>query len=346
MSSSASEETVCITGATGYIAAFVVKLALEHGYKVRGTVRSLANEDKLRHLRELPGADERLELVEADLNDPSNFKTVLEGCKYLLHTATPIVIRPFEHEEDMYANQINPAVDGTKAIVEAAVEAGVEKVVLTSSVAAMMGHATPPAALDENTWSDEEFLKGALSASPMMPYFYAKTAQEKVFWETTKKHGIKAATICPHLVVGPALTPKLNDSNAMLLNVVAGKGSPFQESPEGTIPDGTLGMVDVREVAQAHVLAMEKDVANGRRYLLFSHNVHCQDIATVMRDADPAVAAKYPELPLETADKQRHNTQGMGFDVAPVRELGVEEISWQDSLTEAARMTVPYLADL
>eukprot|EP00968_Pinguiococcus_pyrenoidosus_P006304 scaffold429_cov269-Pinguiococcus_pyrenoidosus.AAC.38 len=62
MSSSASEETVCITGATGYIAAFVVKLALEHGYKVRGTVRSLASEDKLRHLRELPGADERLEL--------------------------------------------------------------------------------------------------------------------------------------------------------------------------------------------------------------------------------------------------------------------------------------------
>uniref|UniRef100_A0A7R9U5T0 NAD-dependent epimerase/dehydratase domain-containing protein n=1 Tax=Pinguiococcus pyrenoidosus TaxID=172671 RepID=A0A7R9U5T0_9STRA len=341
---------VCVTGATGYIAAFVVQMLLQKGYRVRGTVRSLGSEAKLAPLKAMEGA-ERLELVEADLLRPDNFEEVLSGCEVLMHTATPIAFESYGSEEEAFEKQINPAVEGTKELWKAAAAAGGKKIVLTSSVAAMRGRDPPPSTLDDTSRSDLDWLRQILLTKPNVPYLYAKTLQEEVAWELASEYGIKMVTIHPTLVVGPRITPRLNDSNRWLLDLVAGRGFVFAPSPEKTIPDAYNGLVDVREVAQSHVLAMEDEASAGCRFLLYSHSVHLQDIANHMRASAPELAAKYPEWPMDSSDQRggqaggeaQRKSQPVQFDVSKTRALGVDEIPWEDSIAEAARTVLEAL---
>ena len=128
---------VLVTGATGFIASHCVRVSLEAGLTVRGTVRSLANEAKLRHLRELPGAAERLELVEANLLDASCWAAVVKGCSHVLHVASPAPAKLPKNEDEL----VKPAVEGTTNVLKAAHAAGVRRVVVTSSNASVAhGH--------------------------------------------------------------------------------------------------------------------------------------------------------------------------------------------------------------
>lgn len=152
--------TVCVTGATGYLASELIAQLLSTGrYMVRGTVRSLANEEKLAPLRTLSGAAERLELMEADLFDAGSFEPCIAGVMFVFHTASPFIT---SNIVDPMTQLVEPAVKGTEAVLAAAALAGVTRVVLTSSIAAVKG-AAPKAdgsCFSEDDWNESSTLDG------------------------------------------------------------------------------------------------------------------------------------------------------------------------------------------
>lgn len=327
---------ICVTGATGYLAAHVVKSLLANGHHVRGTVRSLRNAAKLAPLRCLPGAAEGLELVEADMMDPMSFPDMLEGCSALIHTATPVEIPldgslPASTVEEAQRTQISPAVDGTVALLKAAEEAGVQKVVLTASIASMRLANPPHDVLDETCWSDEDLAQELLFTKGAMCYVLAKTLQERAAWRLAETSRFKLIVINPALVIGPSLTPHLNFSLEVLLNLLKGSGTGLDTCPPNTVPDVWKGWVDVREVAEAHVLALESGHAEGR-YLLQSSIAHYADVAEALRK-HPQMS-HYPELPVGSADGRRHAAMGE-MDNSKMRALGVQEISLQQSIADS-----------
>ncbi|GMP34479.1 hypothetical protein CsSME_00007326 [Camellia sinensis var. sinensis] len=149
---SVSGQTVCVTGAGGFIASWMVKLLLQKGYTVRGTVRN-PDDPKNSHLRELEGAEERLTLCKSDLLDYQSLREAIDGCDGVFHTASPVTDDPEE--------MVEPAVNGTKNVIIAAAEVKVRRVVFTSSIGAvtMDPNRSPDAVVDESCWSDLEFCK-------------------------------------------------------------------------------------------------------------------------------------------------------------------------------------------
>ncbi|KAK1400678.1 Cinnamoyl-CoA reductase [Heracleum sosnowskyi] len=175
-----SGQVVCVTGAGGFIASWLVKLLLESGYTVRGTVRK-PDDPKNDHLRELEGARERLILCKADLLDYKSLCEAIKGCDGVFHTASPVTDDP----EQM----IEPAVMGTKNVIAAAAEANVRRVVFTSSIGAvyMDPHRSPDELIDETYWSDLDYCKSTRNW-----YCYGKVLAERAAWEESKQREILA----------------------------------------------------------------------------------------------------------------------------------------------------------
>ena len=244
---------VLVTGSSGYVAAHCVKQLLEEGnYKVRGTVRSLKNEEVCEALKALvPDAKFPLELVEADLLDEESWKKAVEGCSYVLHLASPFLLETPKNVDEL----LKPAIDGTLNVLKACKEVGgIKRVVLTSSVAAIwVGNLGK--VLDEESWSD---LKKAT------PYEYSKTAAEKAAWdfvaELPEESKFELATINPGLIVGPLLQKKKCASFDVIRQLL--------ERDSSVVPDICMLLVDVRDVAKAHILAMTKPEAAGKRHIL------------------------------------------------------------------------------
>ena len=334
-----ADNTVCVTGATGYVAAFVVRDLLAAGYRVRGTVRSRSNAAKLAPLLGLPGAAERLELFEADMTDPSNFDDMLRGCGGgLVHTATPIEIPldgtpPAATEEEAQRKQLGPAVDGTVGLIQAAARQRVPRIVLTGSIGAMRVTKVPPAVFDESCWSDEAFLRSILFTKGSACYCLAKLLQEREATRLCGELGIALCVVCPAWVIGPTLTPaNHNFSLAGLALIVQGRGgNGLDLCAEGTTPDIIKGVVDVREVSEAHVRALVDQAASGR-YLLQSHNAHYADLADLARRAKPWLRVLLPLLPVDSSDGRRH-AFAVPFDsTRAFKQLGVGRVSLEDSV--------------
>ena len=331
-------EKVCVTGATGYIAVFVVRDLLAAGYHVRGTVRNRRDAAKLAPLLHLPGAD-RLDIFEADMTDPSSFDDMLRGCGGgLVHTATPIEIPldgtpPAATEDEAQRKQLGPAVDGTVALIRAAARQGVRKIVLTSSIGAMRVTAKPPTLFDESCWSDETLLRSLLFTKGSACYCLAKTLQEREATRLCAELDIGLCVICPALVIGPTLTPaNHNFSLAGIARIVMGQGgNGLDPCMEGTVPDVVKGFVDVREVSEAHVRALVDPAAAGR-YLLQSHNAHYAEIVALARRTRLWLRALLRALPVDSADGRRHAI-GVPFDSSRAFEgLGVTRIPLEDSV--------------
>ena len=326
---------VFVTGASGMLGVFIVRDLLAKGYRVRGSVRRLDAVDKVAPLRALPGA-ERLELVEADLSRPESFLPALKGCAALLHTATPIEIPldgrvRFASEEEAMDRQVRPAVEGTEALLRHAAAGGVGRVVLTSSVAAMGYAREPPKILDEGCWSDEAFLRESLLTLPTAAYGLAKLLQERLAVRVCEELGLRLVCINPALIIGPLLTGHLNFSHALLVSLAEGAGSPFSPSRPGTVPDAIKGFCDVREAAQAHVLAL-KDGAEGR-YLLQTHATHYADVVDVMR-GHSATLRRHRRPPVDAPGGARR-ARAPRFSNARAKKLGVAEVGWRQSVIDS-----------
>lgn len=315
-------KTVLVTGASGFIAAHVVDLLLRRGYTVHGTVRSLKNLDKVDPLLRLPGAPERLKLFEADLTKSGSFQQAISGCSGVFHTASPFFFAGVQHEQDANEKLITPAVEGTRQVLQACVDAGIRRVVLTSSMAAIAALSPEKSAavqavgdgMDEECWSDVDWLR-----SRQMWYPLSKTLAERTAWTDFADQGlIDLRVINPTLVIGPLLTTHLNTSHEMVLDHLTGTKS--------VIANGAVGLVDVRDVALAHVLAFEKDDAHGR-YLLAAVSWHWQQICEKLRECvgtDSEMAKKMPSAIVGESGPAFEKASPTRFSNKKARALGIE----------------------
>ena len=254
-----TDSPVLVTGASGYIASHLIKILLERGFKVRGSVRSVSNQAKYQFLYDLvPEKKDNLTLVEAELTDKESWLKAVEGCQYIFHVASPIPPSVPKDETEL----IIPAVEGTLNVLEAAVQKGVKKVVVTSSCLTVMIGQPDGKLNNEEDWSSEE--------CPAYPK--SKIKAEKAAWKfyEENKGRIEVTTVLPSLVFGPIYTKHGNSSETLIAEIIRG-------NYPGVL-DISFAIVDVRDVAEAHFNAMFKEGTNGKRYIASGALVPFEDV--------------------------------------------------------------------
>ncbi len=263
---------VLVTGASGFIAKHIVRELLDKGYEVRGTIRSDKRKGEVEAL--FPNA--QIEFVKLDLTADDGWDEALSGVDVLMHTASPFPNGDPDDPEEL----IRPAVDGTLRALNAAKAAGVNRVILTSSCAAIYkDSAKPPMERStEANWTDA-------TASYVTAYEASKTLAEKAAWDFANEHGMQLTTINPGGVFGPAMDPNFGTSLELVEQVMNG------DFP--MLPDINLPVVDVRDVAYMHVNAVDNAETIGER---FAANAGA---LTMLELAGP-LAAAYPDRKIST----------------------------------------------
>lgn len=280
-------DTVLVTGASGFIGMHCVLQLLEQGFNVRGTVRSSSKEDELRAALSVhtgsAEAAERFSAAEADLTSDQGWAEAAVGCRYALHVASPIPRTPPAHEDEL----IVPAREGTLRVLRACAEAGVERVVMTSSVAAVLYGRDRSKTFNESDWSNVDSPKiGA--------YEKSKTLAERAAWEFVESAAsvepsgrkLELAVINPGLVLGPVLSADYGTSGEVVKKLM--------ERDFPAVPNFCWAMIDVRDVAAAHLAALSVDAAVGHRHICALANYSLRDVARVLA---PHVAPKGFKVP-------------------------------------------------
>jgi len=264
-----NDETVLVTGGTGFIAQYCILALLDRGYRVRTTVRSPGREAEVRDYLKSAGAEAggRLTFVTADLSADTGWAEAAAGCANVIHGASPTPSGDQQSEEDW----IRPAVDGNLRVLRAAREAGVRRVVLTSAFGAIgVGHGKSyRRPFDETDWSD---LTGEVA-----PYQKSKTLSERAAWDfvTREGGGLELSAINPVTVLGPALGPDYSHSIRLIKTMMDGQPG---------CPKVNTAVVDVRDLGDLHVLAMTRPEAKGERFLATAgSSMWMEDIAKVLR---------------------------------------------------------------
>ncbi len=265
-----TQSPILVTGASGYIAAWIVKYLLEAGYTVHATVRDPAKASSVAHLLKLAeGAPGQLKLFQADLLQPASFDAAMAGCEYVLHTASPFVLEGFD---DAHEALVRPAVEGTRAVLEAVNRTpSIKRVVLTSSIAAVLGDNADAQGqvLTEDSWN-------VSSSVEHNPYQYSKLMAEREAWRMADEQSRwSLVTINPGMVYGPSLSPASQSASIdTLLQLGDGR-------LRTGVPRLLYGVVDVREVARAHLLAMAPEASG--RHLLVAQTLSMLEIAHILR---------------------------------------------------------------
>ena len=280
-----TSDRVLLTGISGFLGGHVALELLRQGYFVRGSVRSLSKADKVKKTLASHGADlARLELVELDLLSDKGWERAVDGSRYVQHVASPFVIEQPKDKNDL----IRPAVEGTRRAVQAALGAGVERVVLTSSVAAIIyGHESEaPRIFTEADWSN-------LASPHLTPYQESKTRAEQEAWRIAEGFGARArlAVINPGAIMGPLLDEDPGTSAQLAIRLLDG-------SMPGT-PKMSFSVIDVRDVAAAQVAAMIDPAAGGHRFILADREMSLFEMAEAIRTGldRPGVRTPRAELP-------------------------------------------------
>ncbi len=246
--------TVLLTGASGYIGKHITLQLLTAGYTVRASVRSGAKADEVRaamtaHLPAGFDLASKLSFVELDLESDSGWDAAIKGVDVLVHSASPFPIAQPKDEDDL----VRPAVEGTLRAMKAAHSAGVKRVVLTSSVAAIYGTDLPTGKteFDETVWSDPNHIIGRVA------YTKSKTLAEKAAWDYIAANApeIELTTVNPVLVAGAPLDAHFGASVSVVERVLNGV--------DPLLPDISFSIVDVKDVAAMHVKAISTDAAKG-----------------------------------------------------------------------------------
>ena len=273
---------VLLTGISGFIAKHVALQLLEAGYDVRGTVRSKQKAAAVEAALKRAGVNTtRLECVVADLTADAGWDAAMTECRYLIHTASPF---PIKQSKDKFA-LVPVAKGGTLRVLEAAERAGVERTVLTSSVVAVYyGHENRlDPSFSEADWSDIE-------SPTISDYAVSKTEAERAAWDFVKSAGMELTTINPSFVQGPLLDAEAGTSARLTKMMMTGKIP--------AVPNIAFGIVDVRDVAKAHVLAMTNEQAAGHRFLVSAGTRTMREIAAAVSEAEPSVMSRLPKVTL------------------------------------------------
>jgi len=269
---------VLLTGASGYIGKHITLQLLEAGYEVRASVRNSAKgfevlETMKAHLPAGFDLVNKLTFVELDLESDSGWDSAISGVDVLLHTASPFPIASPKDENEI----IRPAVNGTLRALKAAHKAGVRRVVLTSSVAAVSGTDLPAGMteFDETVWSDPTHPVGRVA------YTKSKTLAEKAAWDYISSDApeLELTTINPVLVIGAPLDKQFGSSVSVVERILSGK--------DPLLPDLSFSLVDVRDVAEMHVKAISTDSTKGQRFIASAGNRTFVQIAKALKVAFP-----------------------------------------------------------
>ena len=273
--------TVLVTGGSGFIGSHCILQLLSGGHQVRTTVRNLKRESDVRTLLKQGGSApaERLSFFAADLESDAGWREAVTGCDYVLHVASPFPATVPKHEDEL----IVPAREGALRVLRAARDAGVKRVVLTSSFAAVgYGHAPQSAPFNETNWTNP-------AGSDVSAYVKSKTLAERAAWDFIAREGgaIELSVINPVGVFGPVLGP---DYSTSILIV--------QRMMDGAMPGCprlVFGVVDVRDVADLHLRAMTSPAAKGERFLAVAGDfMSIREMAQVLKDRLGAAARRVP----------------------------------------------------
>lgn len=265
---------VMITGATGYVAGWIVKKLLEEGFTVHAPVRDPGNAQKLHYLNAIAAkAPGTIRYYQADLLDEGSYADAMAGCQIVFHTASPFKIDVIDPQKEL----IEPALWGTRNVLEEVNRTpSVKRVVLTSSCAAIYGdnadlRETPNGVFTEDIWNTS-------SSLAHQPYSYSKTLAEKEAWKINQEQSHwELVTINPSLVIGPGINPHATSESFKIVKQF-GDGS-----MKAGAPRYAFGVVDVRDLAEAHFRAAFTPEAKGR-YIISGHNTDFLSMAQALLD--------------------------------------------------------------
>lgn len=251
-----SQERVLVTGGSGFVAGHIIVQLLESGYTVRTTVRSLRREEDVRDVLAAAGAvrGDALDFVEADLTDDNGWAQAVDGVDYVLHVASPIHTGRIKDENEVIA----PARDGALRVLRAAREAGVRRVVLTSAFHAVgFGHGRIDHTFTEDDWS-------VFDGPGVDAYGRSKILAERAAWDFIDSEGgaMELTTILPVAIMGPVMGTEVSGANHIIQRSLDGQMPGY--------PNMFVPIVDVRDVAGAHIAAMTAPDAAGQRFLIAS----------------------------------------------------------------------------
>lgn len=276
---------VLVTGITGFLGGHVALALLRHGFTVRGTLRDGKRAERVRATLAAHGVNPAaIEFAELDLTEDEGWAAAMEGVRFVQHVASPFVI---DMPKDP-AGLIRPAVEGTRRVLRSALNADVERVVLTSSMATIMyGHGRRREPFTAADWTQLE--------NPVVnSYARSKTLAERAAWDVAQAGGAteRLVAINPASIYGPLLDDDPGTSALIFIRMLRG------EMPG--VPPMILPAVDVRDVAEVQVAAMTAPAVGGHRIPLSAGSISLQEMATALAEAFPAFAARLPkrQLPL------------------------------------------------
>ena len=331
---------VLLTGISGWIAKHTAIELLNAGYEVLGTVRNNTLIEQTKETISQHASIDKLSFVELDLLKDDGWNEAAQGCKYIMHLASPFPFKVSNNRNSLLA----PAVDGTLRVLNAGLNADVEQFIVTSSIAAMFRKPgrSNPYSFNENDWTDENWKEG------VNDYFLSKTKAEKAAWELMESKGLKnkLTMINPGGVFGDALDKKGGTSIEYVRQFMKGK---FPAAPKW----GIL-ISDVKDVAKAHVACIGNTKVGGRRLIVGKEVKKLIELSQIMAEAMPEYAKKLPkkELPnfmvklisyLDTSAKTMIPDLGitMQTDTTYAEELlGFKFKPAKDCITENAKSVV------
>jgi dihydroflavonol-4-reductase len=276
---------VLVTGGSGFVGSHVILQLLAAGHEVRATVRSLNKEAAVRDTLANAGAEhlDRLSFFAAELMDDAGWADAVVGCDYVHHVASPFPLENPRHEDEL----IVPAREGTLRVLRAARDAGVKRVVVTSSFAAIgYGHGDRDTPFTEADWTD-------IAAPEVQPYVKSKTIAERAAWDFIAHEGggMEMAVVNPVGIFGPALGSDFSSSITIIQRMLKG-------ALPG-MPRVYFGVVDVRDVADLHLRAMTDPKAKGERFLAVAgESISLHDMGVILREQLGPAAAKVPRRQL------------------------------------------------
>ncbi|VUC29006.1 unnamed protein product [Clonostachys rosea] len=330
-----SGKLILVTGANGFIATHIVQSLLQSGYRVRGAVRSQTSADAT--LKTFPESSQSLSVVIVpDMTVPGAFDEAVKGVDAVLHTASPFKLDVKDNETELLV----PAIKGTEVLLGsvAAHGAAVKRVVITSSFAAMVNLTKglwPGHTYNESDWNEVTY-EYAKTTDAGTAYVASKALAEKAAWDFVRerKPQFDLTVLCPPMVFGPAV----HSVSFSAMNIAAWDINRFFSGELEDVPDtGYWGFVDVRDLAKAHVRALEVPEAGNERFFIVGGRYSYQQTADVLRASPRIPEVLKKNIPL---GKPGHNYPGPNiYDVnnsKSIRILGVEYRSFEESIVDSA----------
>ena len=322
---------VLVTGGTGFIAIHTILLLLHKGFKVRTTLRNLNRRSEVIEMLKNGGEDsfDNIEFIEADLMKDDNWAKAVRNCKFVLHIASPLPVREPKNANEL----ILPAREGTLRVLKAAGNAGVKRVVMTSSIAAIGSGMSPENHIfTEDDWTDPN--------SNISAYAKSKTLAELAAWDfiNNQDSSLELTVINPVVVLGPVLGKDFSNSIQIVEQLMTGKIP--------AIPKINLGVVDVRDVADIHIRAMTSPEAKGQRFIASSgSSISLPEIAGILRSQQNRFARKVtrwimPDWMVKLAAFFIPDMKPVVFQLGKSKVISNEKakmlLGWQPGSTEAS----------